>query len=122
MPRKSGADQAELDAEETKEQAGRRQRECRRISDEHEENHAREHQGREIVRRSKSLQRLFVLEFSVDDVFKRGDAFDDFRNALDRHQAEPDRQQSLTGQRISPPAFDDASLMVQDSTNHGQVK
>src|SRR6476620_1860310 len=47
---KVGADQAEFDAQEPKEQAGRSKRERRRISDEHEENHARKHQGREVFR------------------------------------------------------------------------
>ena len=36
--------------------------------------------------------------------------------------AKPTGSSSLTGQRIRPPAFDEASLMRQESTNHGQVK
>ena len=47
---KVGADQAELDADEAEEQAGRRQRERRRIADQHEQDHAPEHQGRDVVR------------------------------------------------------------------------
>ena len=47
---KVGADQAELDADEAEEQAGGGQRERRRIADQHEQDHAAEHQGRHIVR------------------------------------------------------------------------
>ena len=42
-------DQAEFDTDKSEEQSGCRQRECRRISDEHENNHACEHQGREVL-------------------------------------------------------------------------
>ena len=37
-------------------------------------------------------------------------------------RAKPTGSSSLTGQRIRPPALDDASSICQDSTNHGQVK
>ena len=36
--------------------------------------------------------------------------------------AKPTGRTSLTGQRSSPPAFDELSWIRQDSTNHGQVK
>ena len=42
-------DQPELDADEAEEQAGRRQREGRRIADQHEHDHAAEHQRRHVV-------------------------------------------------------------------------
>jgi hypothetical protein len=46
-------------------------------------------------------------------VLERGDAFDDFRDALQRHQREADRRSSLTGQRIKPPAFEEPSAIRQ---------
>ena len=49
LPRKSGADQAELDADEAEEQADRGERERRRIADQHEQDQAREHQRRHVV-------------------------------------------------------------------------
>ena len=42
-------DQPELDADEAEEQAGRGERERRRIADQHEQDHAPEHQGRHVV-------------------------------------------------------------------------
>src|SRR5262249_27243758 len=48
ISKKIWADQTELDTKKTKEQAGRCQRESRRISDEHENNHACEHQRCEV--------------------------------------------------------------------------
>ena len=36
--------------------------------------------------------------------------------------AKPTGSSSFTGQRISPPALDEVSLIRQESTNHGQVK
>ena len=50
-----GRDQPELDADEAEEQAGRRQRERRRIADQHEEDHAAEHQRRHVVARMKLI-------------------------------------------------------------------
>ena len=55
----------------------------------------------------------FVFEIGVDQVLERGDAFDDFRDALQRHQREADRRSSLTGQRIKPPAFEEPSAIRQ---------
>ena len=44
-----GADEAELDADEAEEQADRGERERGRIADQHEQDHAPEHQGRHVV-------------------------------------------------------------------------
>ena len=54
--------------------------------------------------------------------FERGDALDHLRDALQAIRQNPTGSMSFTGQRISPPAFDEASSMFQESTNQGQVK
>ena len=46
---KVGPDEPQLDADEAEEEAGCRQRECGRKADQHEEDHAAEHQGRHVL-------------------------------------------------------------------------
>ena len=103
-----------LDADEAKEQAGGGQRERRRISNEHEENHAPEHQGRHIVPHyahwrgfsylnsasitcSRAAMRLMISEMPCRAI-----------------KAKPTGSSSLTGHRISPPALEEASLIVHE--------
>src|SRR5262249_7739554 len=114
-------DQAELDAEEAEEQAGRGERECRRIADQHEQDHAAEHQRRHVVADdihccgrsylnstsitcSSAAMRLMISEMPCSAISPK-----------------PIGSTSLTGQRMSPPAFDEPSPSRQDSTNQGQV-
>ena len=106
----------------SEEQSGRRERKRRRIADQHEQDHAAEHQGRHVVSDeahcsgfsylnstsmtcSSAAMRLMISEMPCSAI-----------------SAKPTGSISLTGQRTRPPAFDDVSPIFQDSTNHGQVK
>jgi hypothetical protein len=103
LPRKVGTDQAELDAEEAEEQAGCGKRESGRIADQHEQNHAPEHQGRHVVA-MKFIAAAFRMRIVVDDMLKRGDALDDLGDALQRIRPKP------TGAAISPAAHKTAGV------------
>ena len=91
-----GTDQPKLDADEAEEQAGRRERECRRIADQHEQDHAPEHQGRHVLPNEINHCSGFSYSNSQSMVMdERRDALDELRDALQRHQREADRQQQL---------------------------
>src|SRR6185295_479253 len=98
-------DQPQFDPDEAEEQAGCRKRERRRIADQHEQDHAAEHQRRHIVADkahwsgfsylnsmsmtcSRAATRLMISEMPCSAI-----------------SAKPTGIRSFTGQRISPPAL-----------------
>ena len=107
-------DQAEFDTDKSEEQSGCRQRECRRISDEHENNHACEHQGREVLAdpaHCKGFSYLNSTSMTCSSAAMRLMISETPCNAIKKN---PTGSSSFTGQRINPPAFDEASLMFQE--------
>src|SRR5262249_33657040 len=115
-------DETKFNSEKSEKQSGRRQRECRWVADEHEKNHARKHQGREMFNDpghcsgfsylnsasmtcSSAAMRLMISEIPCSAI-----------------RTNPMGSSSFTGHRSKPPAFEEASLMFQDSTNQGHVK
>src|SRR5690242_868609 len=115
-------DQAELDAEESEEQPCRCQREGCRIANQHEQHHAAEHQGRKVradPAHCSGFSYLKSMSMTCSSAATRLMISEMPCNAIRKN---PTGSSSFTGQRSSPPAFDDSSWSLQDSTNHGHVK
>ena len=119
---KVGLDKPEFDADKSEEQAGRRQRECRRIADQHEPDHPREHQGGHVVADEVHCSGFSYLNSASIRSSSAAMRFMISETPWSAIRPKPTGRISFTGQRSNPPALFDCSPSRYDSRNHGQVK
>src|SRR5262249_47613914 len=115
-------DQAQFDAEEAEEEPRGGQRECRRIADQHEKDHAGEHQRRHILRNEAHWRGFSYLKSSSITCSMAAMRLMISEMPCRAIRPKPTGSNSLTGQRTSPPALEEPSFLTQASTKKGQVK
>src|SRR5262249_8920584 len=106
---KVGTDQPELDADKAEEEARGGKRERRRIADEHEKDHAHEHQWGHVVANEAHCSGFCYLNSSTIPCSSAATRLMISEMPCRAISAKPTGISSLTGQRMSPPAFEDCS-------------